>query len=269
MSDPQRLLDQPLEGLAAELLRAGVGERAPRRTTRRALSAVGVSGALTAVSASTAAATSAGKITILAILKWLALGIAVGVVTATVTDQALHSTSFGTPRPLAAKSEMAPPARNTQRAPHAPPNPTSEPAPPVARAAAAKPAAPIPAAALPSAARARAPVMPAEATPAPASATAPPPSSAELAREVSLIDQARALVSSGDPTGALRLLDRHDREFPRGALAPEALVLRIDALARAGARDEALRLGRPILDAAPATPQARRVRRILGDSPVR
>jgi len=50
----------------------------------------------------------------------------------------------------------------------------------------------------------------------------------------------RALRARRDPDAALALLDRHDRLFPRGALALEAGLARVEALLGAGRRAAAL-----------------------------
>jgi hypothetical protein len=62
----------------------------------------------------------------------------------------------------------------------------------------------------------------------------PSPASSALADEIAALDGAREALASGDAPRALRALDAHDRAFPRGALSPEATVLRIEALARRG-----------------------------------
>jgi hypothetical protein len=83
----------------------------------------------------------------------------------------------------------------------------------------------------------------------PSSLPAPKPSSfapeldAELARESELLQSALVqLRKRGDARGALALLDRYEREFPRGKLIVEAQVTRVDALLRASERGSALAL---------------------------
>ena len=63
----------------------------------------------------------------------------------------------------------------------------------------------------------------------------------------------RALRAEQDPDGALRALDRYDRAFPRGALAGEARIARVEALMALGRRAEALAL-LATTDGGPATP---------------
>lgn len=52
------------------------------------------------------------------------------------------------------------------------------------------------------------------------------PISPELARELGMLDGARAAVERGDRAEALRRLDQHDQQFPNGQLVPEAILLR-------------------------------------------
>jgi TolA-binding protein len=111
------------------------------------------------------------------------------------------------------------------------------------------------------------------ATPAPTSEPSPPPAAApvlakpaptSLTDEVAALDGAREALGGGDPGRALRALDDHDRRFPRGALGPEATVLRVEALAQRGDRAAATRLGAAFLAAHPRSPHAARLRTLLG-----
>jgi TolA-binding protein len=99
---------------------------------------------------------------------------------------------------------------------------------------------------------ARAPIAPA------AGAAAP-----SLAEEIATIDRARRALYDHDAHGALRALDEHDRRFPSGALAPEAQVLRVEALLAAGDRPGAEAVANRLLAASPSGPQAERVRMLL------
>lgn len=67
-----------------------------------------------------------------------------------------------------------------------------------------------------------------------------------------------------DARAALDLLDRYDRDFPRGALAPEATVARIEALVAAGDLATARALAETFLAAHADSPLAHRVRRSVG-----
>jgi hypothetical protein len=61
----------------------------------------------------------------------------------------------------------------------------------------------------------------------------PPPPADTLASELSLIDAARATLTS-DPAATLMKLAEHQRLFPSGKLAIERELLALDALARLG-----------------------------------
>jgi hypothetical protein len=52
-----------------------------------------------------------------------------------------------------------------------------------------------------------------------------PADASSLKREIAALDRARAALSNGDTAGAKRELERYRREFPEGALAPEAAAL--------------------------------------------
>lgn len=106
----------------------------------------------------------------------------------------------------------------------------------------------------------------------PTARVTPPPSvsqgreastGASLGREVARVTAARAALATGEVQRALTLLDSYDAEFPDGTLTVEASVLRIEALARSGRRDEARRLGNQFLGRHPRGAFARRVERSL------
>ena len=80
-----------------------------------------------------------------------------------------------------------------------------------------------------------------------------------------MLDTARQSVSS-DPGGTLRVLDDYTNQFPHGNLAPEALVLRIEALVRSGQRSAAEKLAREYLSRNPGSPHARKIATLLGGS---
>ncbi len=88
---------------------------------------------------------------------------------------------------------------------------------------------------------------------------------AALRGEIALIDGARSALAGGAPGRALRILDRHDARYARGALVPEAQALRIEALARSGQRERAKALARAFLADNPRSPLAERVTRAAND----
>lgn len=64
-------------------------------------------------------------------------------------------------------------------------------------------------------------------------------SSSSLAEQIALLDRARAALARGRVADALRDVSAYQSRFGAGAFAQEAAVLRVQALARAGRKDEA------------------------------
>jgi hypothetical protein len=128
------------------------------------------------------------------------------------------------------------------------------------------PRSPMPAAREPGPARGN--DLPAVALPATETPSASPPPAERsapaqaLAREVQLLDNARREIAAAEPVAALALLDAHDREFPTGALRPEAVVLRIEALMKTGNRRAAFELGERSVGTLPDG-YARRIKNLL------
>ena len=91
-------------------------------------------------------------------------------------------------------------------------------------------------------------------------ATTPRGVSSTLAAEVSRIDTARIASSSGDYDEALRLVERYHRDFPEGALAPDADVVALEAAAAKRDRAEIARRTALFLSRYPGDPHAARVR---------
>jgi hypothetical protein len=98
---------------------------------------------------------------------------------------------------------------------------------------------------------------------APPPAPLPAPPALTLAREVALLDAARAALVAGDAGGALRVLDRYQREMARGALTPEAAVLRIEAQLAQGDRTAAEQGCRQFLRLHTGSAHAAHVRSLL------
>jgi outer membrane protein assembly factor BamD (BamD/ComL family) len=90
-------------------------------------------------------------------------------------------------------------------------------------------------------------------------AVAPVAPAADLGDQIALIDAARSAVAAGSTERALVLLRRYDSSYPRGAFQPEALALRVEALAAAGRTAEAQALARDFLARYPQSPVADRV----------
>jgi len=84
-----------------------------------------------------------------------------------------------------------------------------------------------------------------------------------LRDEAHVLDGARALLADGDASGALARLGDYDRRFAGGSLREEALLLRIESLARVGDRVAAAGLARRFVTAYPASVHAGRVEALL------
>jgi outer membrane protein assembly factor BamD (BamD/ComL family) len=87
-----------------------------------------------------------------------------------------------------------------------------------------------------------------------------------MAAELSALDGARVALSSGDSARALSILDRYTSDFPHGALAPEATLLRIEALVAAGDGDGARRTAAAFLASHPDSPYAKRIASLLDEA---
>ena len=81
-----------------------------------------------------------------------------------------------------------------------------------------------------------------------------------VAVELGVIDGVRAALARGDASGALSRLDGYAKAYPRGRLALEAEVLRIDALARSGQGAAASKRAEAFLRRFPNSVLASRVR---------
>lgn len=245
MTDPERLLDCDGAGLSAALLRAGREEGPSEKLLSDTLLAVGV-GAAVAGAGAAASALAAGSsgamlkaggttsLTTLAI-KWLGIGAVGGVVTvgaAVGVEDRMHAA------PAPQLAVVAPPA-------------SVEP-----RAAAPKPS-PGPALAEPE------PQVAAPTTPPP-SAPSIKPAVPSIAEETRAIDQARRELSAGNASGALGTLDAYDRLPGPRRLQQEALLLRMDALVKAGNAGAARVVAKSLLDQSPSGPHAARARQVLG-----
>lgn len=80
----------------------------------------------------------------------------------------------------------------------------------------------------------------------PAARQRPRPPSAEpapdLAKELAMLEEARAALRAGTPADAIAALDRHRREIRSPQLEREALLLRAEALCAQGDREEGERM---------------------------
>jgi TolA-binding protein len=252
MSDPIRLLSGETSDFEKELLRSWNAEQPTDAARERALAIMGagaVGGAAAAVakvggSIAPKAVVAGGA----ALAKWLAIG-AIAVVTASAAVAYVRHVRSVSPSMSTGAAHDAASARSPAVS------------------------APVPAETNP---RANEPAATTAATPPepPARSAAPPrrgagadKSSPALGEQVSALDRARRELSEGDPTAALRELDEDEARFPRGALAEEAEVLRVESLLAAGDRAAAARAGARFLAAHPASPHSARVHVLLGQAP--
>jgi outer membrane protein assembly factor BamD (BamD/ComL family) len=81
-----------------------------------------------------------------------------------------------------------------------------------------------------------------------------------LAQEVAVLDEARRAVAGARGAEAMAVLDRYQRDFPRGRLGHEAALVRMQALIQQGNHAAAAQLAEQFLKANPNSPLAPRVR---------
>jgi len=231
----------PLESL---LVSAARSQRAPRAARARIRAAVGLAaGASTLAVASAAAAASgkqaAGVLTAIGITKYVAIGVACGVLTLGVTRLATVPASTEAPVSTA-------PVASSARPREAPvPTPTALPS------ASAQEPTPEPSA------------LRAYASAAPMSSSPQVPT---LAGELAVLDQARGALRGGDSATAILVLDGYALDYPRGQMSAEAMMLRIQALVQSGNRPAAESLARSFERANPKSPLVERVRAIVGST---
>lgn len=266
MTDPERI-SQRSAGLSAQLLQAGADEEPGAQGMQRTLAALGVSTAVVATSSAASAVAGSAKLTSAAggasvgtaaggvvkaasttlLVKWIGIGVVGGVglagMAAVATRPAPHVSE--TPAPAAAQPHAAPRA-----APHE----AAEPARPSASVDAPEIEVPAPLVAV----AARSSVS----EPA---AQLPLEVGAPLAAEVSYVDRARALLTSGQTEQGLSLLQSYEQKFPEARLLPEVLFLRLETCDRLGRRGEARSAAQRLLDGFPKSPHAARARRVLGE----
>lgn len=259
MSDlNKRWLDDGAPPEVTRLLCAGLGEYPQRKGIQRTLLAVGVAGVAAtaanlssaAISALDAAATAGGNVAAVGafgmLAKWSMIGLlSIGATVATVQLVRHHAPgATGTDMMTHAQPVSSTPAR---WAPMSLSNGHDDNA----------TALPEPNAAALRAGRNGS-------TPLPPAVTAN--ADRTTAREIELIDQARAALRSGNSAAALRLVHDYGRRFPAGRFAPEALYLKMEACLKAGDQQDAVLAARRLVDRYPQCPQVARARDILNSS---
>jgi hypothetical protein len=255
MNELEPLFDVSPSARMRALLQAGRREAAPSDFSERLLAGLGVAGVVTSVSvaasasasgaaASGAASTSSGAAgAVLAVSKWVAVGVLGGGIFAGGVDLALA------PQPAL---PVASPVRPRVDRPNRTPAPKPE------SAFVAQTPVVLP----------EAPARP-EVASAPVTATGAAGTPGQLGREVQIIDRARQALNANDPARALKELDAFERSEQTGVLEREARVLRIDALLGQGQASRARLLAEQYLQLYPNDAHAARLRGLLRDAPQR
>jgi hypothetical protein len=235
------------------LLRAARCESPPPGAEDRALLGLGLSAGLSPHSVVGQTTGSISAVGWAWPLKAIAVTVALGAAIAGAWAGARPRPVLASAAPSAAKAfeaaPLLPPEVNAQ-APNPEPSPPRREEPPGGpiHASRSSPRAPLSATRLP------------DAVPAVQAATVDVP---PLSVEIALVQQAARALAGGEVAIALDLLDTYRRECPRGVLAEEAGVLRVQGLARSGRAAEAKALARQLLDAHPRGVLAARLRGLL------
>jgi hypothetical protein len=237
-------LGREQDELLARLVRAGAAERPSLRSMSRTLSALGLSATTLGVAASAGAFGAGGPASVLTLAvvgKWASVGLASGVVVA--------SLAHGVARlPSGASSAPGPstptPAAQTSVRPNVAPTPSMRSAP---SATSAGPSL-------------SAPVM---RPPSPRFAVPEDAFRAPLAAELVIVDQGRALLQRNDFRAALSALERYERDFADPRLLPEVLYLRMEAFTRLGMTSRAMAVASQLARDFPRSPHAARARAVL------
>ena len=239
MSDPMRLINDGADELEIELLRSVRADAMPDGSRRRILATLGIAGAVATTSTTAASSIVASKAGIFkgasaVVAKWVAVSALAGLGSAGVwaarTHLRAHEVDLSTPKAVETDVRVTPKE-----------NPA-----PVAAPAADEPIA--------------------KSTPGPREPKAAPAASPSLSDEVAALQVARNALAAHDPGAALQALDRYKSRFSAGRLAPEATVLRIEALVERGDRAQASALAERFEASNPKSPYADRIRSILGRS---
>ncbi len=223
MHEPERMLDRGASSLERALLEEGRAYRAPDHVRKRALMALGLAASTGMVGSALAWLASKSWVTKVALT--LSALTAIPIIFALVPRQPPE-----VPRTAPISVDLPPASPPPLAA-----DPTTAPAP----------------------ARAIEPPAIRPLTPARAAG----PTNSALRAELVALDSIRSSLARDDAAGALSLLSVYFRTFPRGRLHPEAEVLRIDALAKAGRMSAAKQQAREFLKRRPNSVLAARVRR--------
>lgn len=244
MTDPVRLLDSTSDDFERALLGSVDRDVGSPAAKARCLAAVSPALVLLTTSQTSSAAL------LLSVLKTAGMGVVLGAVVSgsafVVLGGGAHSSPPPAPAPraVASLSKLAPSPISPRVAPR-------EPAPFVAplNATATPPVNEAPPSTVPQpkAPAVNPPVDDSSEGPVDDSSAHTPPVDRSLEREVQALDGARQALVAGDMQRALAALDQYSRDFSAGALAPEAVYLRVRALIQSGQRERAAQIGRGFL----------------------
>ena len=244
MTDPRRLLDGGGSQIERDLLEAGQAELPDGSAKRRAAVALAIGAATASVWPTAAYATAkAGKAGMPLLMKLLAAG-AVGAGTLGTATYLITK-----PEPAKVVETLPPTAVETNRGAGKP-------------RIAPKAAEEAPALAEPveTAETASEPKPEVRRAPSPQSAPAP---ASSISDEIRVLDQARRAIASGDSAAAKRALDQHRKQYPKGALAEEAVLLQIESLVKQGKHGAARALAARFRASHPNSPHLRRIESVL------
>ena len=93
-----------------------------------------------------------------------------------------------------------------------------------------------------------------------------PRPAASLSAELELLESARGALAAGENQRALELVDRYHHTLEGKHLRAEAALLRIQALAATGRKDEAARLARAFVEENPGSPLVNRAHSYVGET---
>ena len=240
MIDPPKLKFASQSGVARVLLESAARDHSAPGAEQRALQALGATAGITLVGAAAqASAATSSQWTGVLIVKWLGLGLTLGV--ATLTSAEYIAQRMTEPRAVSQPVRMAAPRAAPQKAQ------------PVALAVDVLPPKSAEAEKVP-----RSPAARVAALGLP-SADVRESSSGPASEQLRALQVIRATLAERAPERALSLLDAFDQRYRSSALSEEAAVLRVEALADAGHAD-ARSMGQRFLQKYPASAYFSRVR---------
>lgn len=258
MTDPERLIEA--DDVGADLLASARSDGPSRRARARAAAVLGVGVGIAAATAGGTASASAGagagagaaaKIGSVGLLTKIIGGTVLVAAIGGGTAVAVRESSRPPPAPVVTVAAPVTAATTSTASPPKAPVVAEEPTP----APAPVPVPTVELTALPSA-----PIAASKPLSRPATA---PSAESPLTRELHSLDAAKARLEARDASGAIAALDRHDREFPHGALRAESAMLRVEALLVRGDDAGAKARAKDLLARDPNGPHAKRLRTIL------